>query len=148
MGCPELFHSKDIQDELQKYSWELEKAEGILSRAIQGTSVKWLVGREYDPEKILKGLLSGRICPNFGTLSRSTLRFRSKRKQSRILFCKVDYLPYALSGLDSLPHYAYFRSGKITIGYLEEDRGKINPILDKMNGEEENKPLLFYVKSN
>lgn len=129
IGNPQLFYHGDLKSVFGDEIRELTNAERVLRRAVKDTSIKLPSAREYDPVKDLDLLSKGEIKPGLSEVGYSEMQAAAKRAGCAVRYTVMDYSKYLASGLDQQFHTAFFKAGRVVVGYLEKDWMKIKPVL-------------------
>lgn len=132
VGNPQLFYKGDLKAAFADDLRDLTGAERILERAVKDTSIKLReTKKEYDPAKDLELLSNGEIKPGLSEVSYTEIQAASKETGCPIKYRTMDYADYMNSSLDAHFHSAFFKAGKVVVGYLDKDWKDLQPMIEK-----------------
>ena len=138
LGRPDLFQDISYQQELLNKRDELKLAERMLTKAIHGTSITFHPEVVPDPNTLLKRLLRGE--PELGTRSYKGMQALARKKECFIRYRSMDLAEYQGSDFSGIPHTAFVKGDRISVGFLPEDEPKVNKIMEKAKQESEITP--------
>ena len=139
IGNPDLFFHADQHRHFDDQIQHLKTAERLLSRAVNGTSIRLRPTRDYDPAQDLDLLSKGEIKPVMGTAGYDELQNASKSNDSPVKYRTVDYDLYVrhmMNDTEDLFYSASLKAGRVIIGYLEKDMDQFKPYFDKMRPQQ------------
>ena len=131
VGNSQLFYSGDLNAAFADDLRDLNAAEHILDRAVKDTSIKLRKSMGYDPVKDLDLLSKGEIKPGLSEVGYAEIQAASKKTGCPIKYRTMDYSAYLDSGLDKHFHSAFFKSGKVIVGYLDKDWKELQPLIEQ-----------------
>ena len=131
VGNPQLFYEGDLKAAFADELRELTGAERILERAVKDTGIKLRETEGYDPAKDLELLSNGEIKPGLSEVGYTEIQSASKKTGCPIKYRTMDYFDYLNSGLDQHFHSAFFKAGKVIVGYLDKDWKDLQPLIEK-----------------
>lgn len=131
VGNPQLFYSGDLKSAFADDLRALTGAERILERAVKDTGIKLQGKKEYDPAKDLERLSNGEIKPGLSEVGYAEIQAASKKAGCPIKYRTMDYSAYLNSGLNQHFHSAFFKAGKVIVGYLDKDWKELQPMIEQ-----------------
>jgi hypothetical protein len=131
VGSPQLFYEGDLQSAFADDLRELIGAERILARAVKDTSIKLRDAREYDPVKDLELLSNGEVKPGLSTVNYDEIQAASKETGCPVKYRTMDYMAYINSDLSQHFHSAFFKAGKVIVGFLDKDWKDLQPLIEQ-----------------
>lgn len=132
VGAEHLFQSPQIQDDLSTKITQLQRAEGILRRACEDTSIRAYPVGHYEPAEDLRRIQSGEIKIPLGAHSYWEMNKIAGGNHTAVKYRTVDVGAYLSGKLDSFVHSAFLKQDAVVVGYLETDYRQIRPVLDTM----------------
>lgn len=135
-GNSTMFSSPSVTDNFREQIKELENAEKILARAVHGTDIHLDHSKGYDPIKDIDAMMKGEIKPALGNVSRAVMQAEAEKRKTNLRYKVVDYNKYIASDIDKYFHSAFFDSGRVVVGYLQSDYGKLKRTLNQMTAED------------
>lgn len=131
VGNPQLFYEGDLQSAFADDLRTLTGAERIVARAVKDTSIKLRDTKEYDPVKDLELLSNGEVKPSLSVVAYDEILAASKEAGCPIKYRTMDYIAYMNSDLDQHFHSAFFKAGKVIVGYLDKDWKELQPLIEQ-----------------
>ena len=86
---------------------------------------------EYDPVKDLELLSNGEARPGLSEVTYNDILAASKETGCPIKYRTMDYMAYMNSDLDQHFHSAFFKSGKVIVGFLDKDWKELQPLIEQ-----------------
>ncbi len=140
MGAEQLFNSPQIQDALANRISQLQRAEGILHRACEGTYIRAYPAGQYEPTEDLRRIQSGEIKIPLGERTYWEMNKIAGEKHTAVKYRTVDVGEYLSGKLDGFTHSAFLKQDAVVVGYLESDYRQMRPVLDTMREKERQPP--------
>ena len=129
-GHPDLFQAPANQQDLTQEKESLIQAERALSRAVQGTSITFRAGTSYEPNTVLKQLLRGE--PELGSRSYKGMQALARKNDCFIRYRTMDVIDYQCADFSEIPHTAFVKGERVSVGFLPADEEKILAIMDEV----------------
>lgn len=136
VGAEQLFNSQQIQDTLSARISQLQRAEGILRRACENTSIRAYPVGHYEPTEDLRRIQSGEIKIPLGEHTYWEMNKIAEEHHTAVKYRTVDIGAYLSGKLDGFTHSAFLKQDAVIVGYLESDYRQIKPVLDTMRSRE------------
>lgn len=130
IGAEHVFQSEQAQVEFSRRIAQLQRAEGVLLRACQGTSIRAYSVGSYEPGTDLSRILSGELKIPLGGKSYWEMNSIAREQGTAVKYQTVDYGKYISGTLDGFQHSAFLKKDAVVVGYLEKDYTRIKPVLD------------------
>jgi len=132
IGAAQAFSSEQVRAEFVQEIEQLQRAESILLRACQHTSIQPRPVGSYEPESDLAKILSGDIKISLSEKSSWDMNRIAKARKTAVKYRTVDVGQYLSGKLDSFTHSAFLKKDTVVVGYLETDYRQIKAALDTM----------------
>lgn len=129
-GHPDLFRVPANQQDLIQEKEYLMQAERALSRAVQDTSIFFRAGTSYEPNTVLRQLLRGE--PELGSRSYKGMQALARKNNCFIRYRTLDVIDYQFADFSEIPHTAFVKGERVSVGFLPADEEKVLAIMDEI----------------
>lgn len=131
IGCEDTFFKPSTAARFRDQIEEIRRAERIFSFCAAGTNLRpWRHGLALDYLDDYRAMAMGDLKLSMGTLDYNEMRRYSIEQDSPVQYSTVDFSQYILSPVGRLPHSAFLRSGRVVVGYIEQDRERVLAALE------------------